>query len=226
MASIVMEAEPRSSFGKGPNRRLRAAGKVPAILYGNGEAAVALAVDPKEVVEVIRSHGGVNTIFDLSVKGVKGKQSVMIRDYQLEPIGHRLLHTDLIRVAMDKELTLHVSVELTGTAVGVKTGGGMLDFITRTVEVACLPKDIPETLVIDVSDLDIGDYIRAADLPLPKGVALVSDPNVVIAHVLAPRAEAVAEEEEAALEGAEAAAEGEEGGAPKEESAKEEPAKE
>lgn len=226
MASIVMEAEPRSSFGKGPNRRLRAAGKVPAILYGNGEAAVALAVDPKEVVGVIRSHGGVNTIFELRVKGVKGRESVMIKDYQLEPVGHRLLHTDLIRVAMDKELSLHVSVELTGTAVGVKTGGGMLDFVTRTVEVACLPKDIPETLVIDVSKLDIGDYIRAAELPLPKGVALISDPNVVIAHVLAPRAEAVAEEEEASLEGAEAAAGSEgEGGAPKEESSKEGPAK-
>ncbi len=96
MASMVVEAEPRSSFGKGPNRRLRASGKVPVILYGSAKEAVALAVDPEQVVNIIRSHGGVNTIFELSVKGVKGSESVMIRDYQLEPVDHDLLHADLL----------------------------------------------------------------------------------------------------------------------------------
>ena len=187
MASMILEAEPRSDFGKGPNRRLRATGKVPVVLYGDDKEVVPLSVDPKQVVGIIRSHGGVNTIFELDVKGTKGKQSVMIKDYQLEPIEHRLLHADLIRVAMDKAMTLTVNVELTGTAVGVKTEGGMLDFVTRAVVVACLPTDIPETLVVDVTDLAIGDYLRASDLTLPDRVSLVSDTNVVIAHVLAPK---------------------------------------
>lgn len=210
MASMVVEAEPRSGFGKGPNRRLRAQGKVPAILYGAKKEAVALAVDPKHVVQIIRSHGGVNTIFELTVKGVKGSENVMIKDYQLEPVEHRLLHADLVRIAMDKEMILDVSIELTGIAEGVKTGGGMLDFVTRTVEVSCLPKDIPETVVIDVTEMEIGDYLRVSDLVAPTGTTIVSDANVVVAHVIAPRAE----EEVETTEDGEAPAEGAEGAEP------------
>jgi large subunit ribosomal protein L25 len=211
MAAMVIEAEPRSGFGKGPNRRLRAEGKIPAILYGADKEAVALAVDPKQVIRVIRSHGGVNTIFELSVKGAKRAENVMIKEYQLEPVHHVLLHADLIRIAMDKEMTLDVSIELTGIAVGVKTGGGMLDFVTRTVEVSCLPKDIPETLVADVAHMEIGDYLRVSDLVVPEGVTLISDGTVVVAHVLAPRAEEVEEptEEGVVAEGAEGAEGGE-----------------
>lgn len=214
MASMVIEAEPRSGFGKGPNRRLRAEKKIPAILYGANKEAVALAVDPKQVVRIIRSHGGVNTIFELSIKGAKSAENVMIKDYQLEPVHHDLLHADLIRIAMDKEMTLDVAIELTGVPTGVKTGGGMLDFVTRTVEVSCLPKDIPETLVADVAEMEIGDYLRVSDLVVPKGVTLISDGNVVVAHVLAPRAEE--EVEETTEEGAVAAegAEGAEGAEP------------
>ena len=215
MASISMEAEARTSFGKGPNRRLRAAGKIPAVLYGDGKDVLPLSVDPKAVAGIIRSHGGVNTIFELSVKGAKGKDNVMIREYQLEPVEHSLLHADLVRVSMDKTMTLSVSIELTGVAIGVKRDGGMLDFVTRAVEVSCLPTDIPETLVVDVSELAIGDFVRASSLSLPKGVTLESEANVVLAHVLAPKAEteetpedeAVAEGAEGA-EGAEASAEG------------------
>ncbi len=204
MASISMEAEPRTSFGKGPNRRLRAVGKIPAVLYGGGKDVLPLSVDPKAVAGIIRSHGGVNTIFELSVKGVKGKDNVMIRDYQLEPVEHSLLHADLVRVAMDKTMTLSVSIELTGVAIGVKRDGGMLDFVTRAVEVSCLPTDIPETLVVDVSELAIGDFVRASSLSLPKGVTLESEANVVLAHVLAPKAETEeTPEDEAVAEGAE-----------------------
>ena len=214
MASMVVEAESRSSFGKGPNRRLRASGKVPAILYGSAKEAVALAVDPEEVVNIIRSHGGVNTIFELKIKGAKGAKSsenVMIKDYQLEPVDHALLHADLIRIAMGKEMTLSVTIELTGTAEGVKTGGGMLDFVTRAVDVSCLPKDIPETIVADVTELDIGDYIRVSDLEVPEGVTIISDGNVVLAHVLAPKAEEVEEPTEEEAAAAAAAGEGPEG---------------
>ena len=212
MASMVVEAEPRSSFGKGPNRRLRASGKVPVILYGSAKEAVALAVDPEQVVNIIRSHGGVNTIFELSVKGVKGSENVMIKDYQLEPVDHALLHADLIRIAMGKEMTLSVTIELTGTAEGVKTGGGMLDFVTRAVDVSCLPKDIPETIVADVTELDIGDYIRVSDLEVPEGVTVISEGNVVLAHVLAPKEEEVEEPTEEEAAAAAAAGETLEGG--------------
>jgi len=217
MAAIFMEAEPRTEVGKGPNRRLRVSGRVPGVLYGGQKETVALSLDPKTIVGIIRSHGGVNTIFELGVKGAKGTENVMIREYQIDPVEHRLLHADLVRVAMDKQLTLDVSIELTGTAVGVKVSGGMMDFVTRAVAISCLPKDIPETIVADVSHLELGQYLRASDLTLPPGVALVSDSNVVIAHCVAPKAE---EEEKpaeaAAVEGAEAAE-----GAPKADASKE-----
>ena len=221
MAAIFMEAEPRTDVGKGPNRRLRASGRIPGVLYGGQKETVALSLDPKAIVGIIRSHGGVNTIFELGVKGAEGKENVMIREYQLEPVEHRLLHADLVRVAMDKELTLDVTIELTGTAIGVKLSGAMMDFVTRAVEVSCLPKDIPETIVADVSHLELGQYLRASELKLPPGVKLVSDANIVIAHCVAPKAE----EEEKPAEAA-AAAEGAAGaevaeGAPKAEAPKE-----
>jgi large subunit ribosomal protein L25 len=176
------------------------------VLYGGAGEAKSLSVDPKEVTGIIRSHGGVNTIFELKVEGDSATEDVMIKEYQIEPVGHNLLHADLIRVAMDKELTLDVGVELVGTPMGVKTGGGMLDFVSRTVEISCLPKDIPETIVVDVSGLDIGHYLRAGDLKVPEGVTLVSDTSLVLVHILEPRAEEVPAEE-AAVEG-EAAPEG------------------
>jgi large subunit ribosomal protein L25 len=218
MAGIFMEAEPRTEVGKGENRRLRASGRIPGVLYGGDKGTLALSLDPKAIVGIIRSHGGVNTIFELGVRGSKGKENVMIRDYQIEPVGHNLLHADLIRVAMDKELTLDVAIELTGTAVGVKQSGGMLDFVTRAVSISCLPKDIPETIVADVSHLELGRYLRALDLKLPAGVKLVSEGNVVVAHCVAPKAEEEAKPAEAApVEGAAEAAEA----APKPEATKE-----
>jgi large subunit ribosomal protein L25 len=218
MAAIFMEAEPRTDVGKGPNRRLRASGRIPGVLYGGAKETVALSLDPKAIVGIIRSHGGVNTIFELGLKGAKGKENVMIREYQIEPVEHRLLHADLVRVAMDKELTLDVTIELTGTAIGVKLSGAMMDFVTRAVEISCLPKDIPETIVADVSHLELGQYLRASELSLPPGVKLVSDANVVIAHCVAPKAEEEPKPAEAvAAEGAEVAAEG----APKAEAPKE-----
>jgi large subunit ribosomal protein L25 len=222
MAAIFMEAEPRTEVGKGPNRRLRASGRVPGVLYGGGKDTLALSLDPKAIVGIIRSHGGVNTIFELGVKGSTGKEkeNVMIREYQIEPVEHRLLHADLVRVAMDRELTLDVNIELSGVAVGVKVSGGMMDFVTRAVEISCLPKDIPETIVADVSHLELGQYLRASELPLPPGVKLVSDANVVIAHCVAPKAEEEEKPAEAAA-AAEGAVAGAEGAAPKAEAPKE-----
>jgi len=213
MAAIFMEAEPRTDVGKGPNRRLRVSGRIPGVLYGGQKETVVLSLDPKAIVGIIRSHGGVNTIFELGVKGAKGKENVMIREYQIEPVEHKLLHADLVRVAMDKELTLDVTIELTGTAIGVKLSGAMMDFVTRAVEVSCLPKDIPETIVADVSHLELGQYLRASELVLPPGVKLVSDANVVIAHCVAPKAEEEEKPAEAAAAEGAVGAEGAEGAA-------------
>src|SRR3989304_9418524 len=123
MAAIFMEAEPRTDVGKGPNRRLRGSGRIPGVLYGGKKETVALSLDPKAIVGIIRPHGGFNPIFELGFKGAKGKENVMIREYQLEPVEHNLLHADLVRVAMDKELTLDLTIGLTGTAIGVKLSG-------------------------------------------------------------------------------------------------------
>ena len=204
METLVIEAEPRAAFGKGPNRRLRAQGMIPAIVYGEGGDTVPVSVDPGDITRILRSHAGSNTIFELRIKGKEDTQNVMIKDYQLEPVEHGLLHADLIRVAMDHAITVSVHVELTGTPVGVKNQGGLLDFITRSVEITCLPRDIPETIVADVTDLTIGQHLRAGDLRLADTVTLETEPGLVIAHVIAPKK---AEEEEEAAAAAEEAAE-------------------
>ena len=212
METLVIEAEPRESFGKGPNRRLRMTGMIPAVLYGEGKETVPVSVNPKDITSVLRSHGGINTIFELNIAGRSGSRNVMIKDYQLEPVEHRLLHADLVRVAMDSVMTISVHVELKGTPVGVKNEGGVLDFITRTIEVSCLPRDIPETIEADVSAMAIGEHLRVGDLEIPENVKLETEKGVVIAHVITPK---VVEEEEVETEGeVEPAADAEEGAEP------------
>ncbi len=204
MEKMVVEAEARASFGKGASRKLRARGLIPAIVYGEKGEPIPVALNPKDLIRVLRSQAGVNTIFDLEVKGSKGKENVMVKDYQLEPVEHELLHADLIRIAMDHALTVTVPIELVGTAVGVKLEGGIMDFVTRAIEVSCMPADIPERLKVDVRDLELGQLNRVSDIELPERVTLESEPGLVVAHVLAPKVE-VEEEEEAPAEEAEAA---------------------
>ena len=212
METLVVEAEPRESFGKGPNRQLRLKGMIPAVLYGEGKETVSVSVNPKDITSILRSHGGGNTIFELNIKGRSGSRHVMIKDYQLEPVEHRLLHADLIRVSMDSVMTVSVHVELKGTPVGVKNEGGILDFITRTVDVTCLPGDIPETIEADVTAMAIGQHLRAGDLDLSEKLKLETEKGVVIATVITPKK---VEEEEEEKEGeVEAVAAGEEGAEP------------
>ena len=201
MEKMVVEAERRVSFGKGANRKLRAKGMIPAVVYGQKKDSIPVAIDPKVLIRILRSHAGANTIFDLKVKGSDGTDNVMVKDYQLEPVEHELLHADLIRVAMDHALTLSVQIELSGTPVGVKLEGGLLDFVSRAIEVSCLPADIPEKIKVDVSGLVIGHLVRAGELELPERVTLVSDPGLVIAHVEAPKVEEEPAAEAVAAEG-------------------------
>jgi large subunit ribosomal protein L25 len=202
MPDMVVAAESRSKTGKNENRRLRAAEKIPGILYGSGKETTAVAVSPKAIAAILRSASGENTIFDLDLEGTKRK--VILKEYQVEPVRSRLLHADFFEIALDKELQVEVHVELSGTPVGVKQQGGVIDFVTRELEISCLPADIPAKIVVDVSALEIGKHLRVSDLQLPPKVKVLTDADIVVVHVVAPRAEeaAPAAEAAAATEGA------------------------
>jgi large subunit ribosomal protein L25 len=187
MPEIVVTAESRTETGKNANRRLRAAGKIPGVLYGTGQAPTHVAVNPKSIGAILRSAAGENTLFDLEIGGSRRK--VILKEYQIEPVRHQLLHADFYEVALDKALELMVHVELVGTPVGVKVQGGILDFVTRELEISCLPADIPEKIVADVSHLEMGKHLRVSDLKVPDKVKVLTEADVVIANVVAPRAE-------------------------------------
>jgi large subunit ribosomal protein L25 len=207
MPEIVVTAESRTETGKNANRRLRAAGKIPGILYGTGKAPTHVAVSPKSIGAILRSAAGENTLFDLEIGGARRK--VILKEYQVEPVKHQLLHADFYEVALDKTLELKVHVELVGTPVGVKVEGGILDFVTRELEISCLPADIPEKIVVDVSHLEMGKHLRVSEVKVSDKVKVLTDPGIVIANVVAPRAEeeiAPAAEAVAPVEGEVAAA--------------------
>ncbi len=205
MPEIVVAAESRSLTGKNENRRLRAKGLIPGVVYGAKQEGVAVAVSPKEIVAILRSASGENTLFDIDIKGSK-KRKVILKEFQLEPVKGELLHADFYEIALDKLIEVKVHVELNGVPVGVKVQGGVLDFVTRELEIECLPTDIPERIDLDVSGLELGKHLRVSDLTLPPKIKMKTDPGVVIVHVVVPRAEEVAVVAEVApVEGAVAA---------------------
>jgi large subunit ribosomal protein L25 len=204
MPEIVVEARPRADRGKNVNRRLRAQGLIPGVVYGARKSAVPVSVSPKEIAAILRSASGENTLFDIQLDGSRRK--VILKEFQVEPIKGRLLHADFYEVALDQTLKVTVHVELTGVPVGVKVEGGILDFVTRDLEVECLPTDIPEKIVVDVSELALNKHVRVSEVKVPDKVTILTDPDVVIAHVVTPRAE---EEVAAPAEAAAAPVEGE-----------------
>jgi large subunit ribosomal protein L25 len=201
MPEIIVAAESRTETGKNANRRLRVSGKIPGVLYGDKKKAVQIAVAPKEIVAILRSASGANTLFDLDLGGERRK--VILKEHQQEPIKGKLLHADFYEVALDKELHVKVHIEVLGTAIGVKRDGGVLDFVTRELEVACLPTNIPDKISVDVSELEIGKHLRVHDLKLPDKVRVLTDHDLVVVHVVVPRAEEVAAVVEAAPTAAE-----------------------
>lgn len=206
MPEIVVAASSRTETGKNCNRRLRAQGLIPGVLYGAGKPPVSLSVSPKEIVSILRSGAGENTLFDLELAGARRK--VILKEFQVEPLKDRLLHADFFEVALDKPIQVDVHVELHGVPVGVKTQGGLLDFVTRELEIECLPLDIPQKVVVDVSGLELGRHLRVSDLVVGDKVKVLTGPEVVVAHVVAPKAEVSATAEaEAEAAAATAAAE-------------------
>ena len=200
----TLQAEKRQGRGKNEARRLRANGRIPAVVYGAEKGkAVEIAVDPKVLSRILHSESGVNTLIGLQLDG--GDTRVLVKEYQLDPIDHKLLHADFYQVAMDRAITVTVPIVLKGEAKGVKQQGGIVDFVNRDVEIEVLPGDIPENITVDISELMMHEGIRVRDLKT-EGVkwTAISDPDTMIVHVVAPKAE----EPEAAPEAAAAAAPG------------------
>jgi len=201
----VLEARPRTPGTKNDARRVRRQGKVPAVVYGAGKAAVPVEVDPRQVSRILHSETGHNTVFDLTVDGERTK--AMIVDWQYEPIKGSLLHIDLKRIAMDQKLRVNVPIELVGEPEGVKTQGGLLEQIVREVEVECLPADIPNAVELNVAELVFGVVLRVSDLPKNDKVRFVTDPDQPVAHIISIKEEVVATPEAVAGEAAAAPAE-------------------
>src|SRR5437764_5271875 len=196
----ILEAQPRNPGTKNDARRVRRDGKVPAVVYGAGKPAVPVSVDPRQVSRILHSASGHNTIFDLAVDGDRTK--AMIVDWQYEPIKGSLLHIDLKRIAMDQKLTVMVPIVLKGEAVGVKQQGGILEQVTRELEIECLPSDIPSQIDADVTELVFGKVLRVADLPHNPKLKFLTDPDQTVAHITAVKEEEVPTPEAAAAEAA------------------------
>jgi large subunit ribosomal protein L25 len=202
----VVVAKPREGkFNKNAARRVRVAGKIPAVLYGSGHNPVALEVDPKQISRILFSEAGHNTIFDVEVAG-QATAKAMIVDWQREPIKDQLIHIDLKRIALDKTLRVKVRVKLLGIPLGVKASGGILDQVLRQVEIECLPGDIPSHIDVDISHLALFDTLRVSDLPHSGSIKYLNAEDATVAHVVSIREEAATPAEVDAAAAAAAAA--------------------
>lgn len=194
---ITVAAQPRESRGKNEARRTRRSGLIPAVVYGAYKEPVPVAVSPKAILQIVHSASGYNTIFNLDIEG-RENTPVMVVDHQSDPIRGTLLHADLKRIDLSKRLRVSIPVGTQGEPKGVKTQGGLLEIITRAAEIECLPDEIPENFVVDVTELLIGQSKRFSDLALTGSMKLIGAPETVIAHIVTMRAEEVKPAAEAA----------------------------
>ncbi len=205
----VLDAIERTQRGKNEARRLRAGGQIPAVVYGEREGGRAIAVDPKVLARILRTGQGANTLIALHLPE-GGDTRVLVKEYQLDPVTHELLHADFYRVAMDKLIRVQVTVVAQGEPKGVKQQGGVLDIVHRQIEIECLPADIPNNIAIDVSEMMVGQSIRVKDIATNAKWKALSDPEMMLLHVIIPKVE------ETPAPGAEAAAAGAAAAAPAE----------
>jgi large subunit ribosomal protein L25 len=188
----ILEAQTRDTFGKNEARRTRREGRVPAVLYGgDGGGATPIAVAPKALLKILHSEAGQNTLISLKLAGA-GDTRVLVKDFQLDPITHEVLHADFYRVAMDKLLQVTIPIVVQGEPKGVKQQGGVLEHIRREIEIECLPADIPENVVVDVSELMLHQGVRVRDIATNPKWTAKSDPDLMLVHVIMPKAEEVA----------------------------------
>jgi large subunit ribosomal protein L25 len=187
----VLEAAARDSFGKNEARRTRHAGRVPGVLYGEGKDATPISVEPRALLRILHSESGANTLISLKLAGA-GDTRVLVKDFQLDPVTHQVLHADFYRVAMDKALEVTVPVTIKGEPKGVKQQGVILEFIRREIVVSCLPADIPEHIEVDVSELMLHQGIRVRDIPTNPRWTPITEGEAMLVHVIMPKAEEVA----------------------------------
>lgn len=206
MGEYSIVAEERTGTGKGANRKLRATGRIPAIVYGRGKPTRQVTLDPTPLAKMLKSaDSGINTLIDLRI----GSQEtvVLVREIQRDPVSGRWIHADLFELDLQKTIEVRVPLHIVGKPMGVESGG-ILDHPLREVEIECLPRAIPDSVEVDVSNLDVGDSIHVRDLALPEGATMLSDPDLAVASVVLPKAEEEAKPAEAAAVAAEAAAPG------------------
>ncbi len=185
---IVVEGAPRSTRGKNEARRLRQTGKVPAVLYGGKGQAITLAVNAKQVGAILRSESGHNTLFQVDLGGKH--EPAILKDWLVDPLSGKLLHVDLLRVAMDVRMKVMVPVHTFGEPAGVKVQGGVFEVVTREVEIECLPADIPTEFRVDVSGLMLNAQLRASELQMDTAkIKLITEPERVLAHVVTLKVE-------------------------------------
>jgi large subunit ribosomal protein L25 len=202
MSEVIVKAVSRTEFGKNATRRLRVEGKIPGVLYGRGVESISVAVDPADVIQILNSDSGRNTIFELVTDS--SRNDVLIKDLQVDPVKGSLVHADFLCIAKDRVMEFQIPVEPMGIPEGVQTHGGMLEVVLREISVECLPGDVPDQVQVDVTDLDIGAAIRVSELAIDTNkVKLLSDPELTVLTVVPPRVEEEPEvlvEEEEALE--------------------------
>jgi len=207
-AEVTIEVERRESSGKEANGRLRRADVIPAVVYGGQKEPISIQVPRKILIDIFKAGGSENRIFLLKLQGTAQSRHAMIREMQVDPITRQVSHVDFMRIDMSKRIRVKVHITLVGTAYGVKTEGGLLDFVTREIEVECLPTAIPHEFELDVTDVKIGEHLEVKALTLPEGVTLIDDPDRVVVSVAHAKIEAeapAAAAEGAVVEGAAAA---------------------
>jgi large subunit ribosomal protein L25 len=198
---VVLEATVRETFGKNEARRTRREGRVPAVVYGaSGDGtsrnATAIAVEPKALNKILHSEAGQNTLISLKLAGA-GDAKVLVKQYQLDPVTHQVLHADFYRVAMDRVIQVTIPIIVKGEPKGVKQQGGVLEFIRREIEIECLPGDIPEHIEVDASELMLHQGVRVREIATDPKWKPISDPDLMLVHVIMPKAEEVAATPEA-----------------------------
>jgi large subunit ribosomal protein L25 len=220
LKEVNLDVEIREGAGKIAARKLRHVERIPAIIYGGDRPAVPVSVSKDTMDKLLREHIHENTIFHLNIPGSDEARPALIHDYQIDTLTHRLLHIDFLRIDMQTAVNVKIPVLLQGTPAGVKVGG-LLEFLTREIAITCLPKDIPESIALDISPLELHTSIKAGQLPLPESVKLHMSSDTTVVRIVAPRVEAVeaapvaaaeAAEPEVIAKGKKEAEEGEEGG--------------
>jgi large subunit ribosomal protein L25 len=187
----LLEATVRTTIGKNEARRTRRGGRVPAVVYGAASEgasreAVAIAVDPRSLLKILHSEAGANTLISLKLDGADTK--VLVKDFQLDPVTHQVLHADFFRVAMDRAIEVTIPIVVKGDAKGVKQQGGLLEFVRREIQIECLPANIPEHIDVDVTELMVGQGIRVRDVVTDPRWTPVTDADTMLVHVILPKA--------------------------------------